>query len=227
MYTLADTLNYFVTCVPNKRTWFIYRSKHNVYYQDVIINIFLCIQKDACQGFLPPSIRSINIFYSSRNMLSIVLNKHLCCMMAVTNQRYGILMSAPHKIIKLVFKFLVVKTRHEVKLLHSNASSIVLYSLVDYSMPTVTNDALLGKIVCDTVQEPDCKLVRRSHAMGLLVVVLLLLLLGGPDGDYLSAWKEPASQLAHEVDGVDGADDRDLLALQVCTNLVDTTKSGD
>lgn len=63
--------------------------------------------------------------------------------------------------------------------------------------------------------------------MGLLVVVLLLLLLGGPDGDYLSAWKEPASQLAHEVDGVDGADDRDLLALQVCTNLVDTTKSGD
>ena len=119
-------------------------------------------------------------------------------------------MSDPHKIMKLVFKFLVVKSPHEMKLLHSNAFPIVLFSLVNNSMATTTNDALLGEIVCDTVQELECKFVR---------------LLGGPDGDDLNLQKQLLSQPGHDIDGINHPDDRDLPMFGVHTNLIDTMES--
>lgn len=116
----------------------------------------------------------------------------------------------PHQIIKLNFKFLVVKPPHEMKLLHSNAFPIVLYSLENYSMATTTNYALLGEIVCDMVQELVCNFVRLHD---------------GPDGDDLSVRKQLLPQPVQDIDGVNHADDRDLPMLRVHRNHLDTTES--
>lgn len=72
--------------------------------------------------------------------------------------------------------------------------------LVNYSMPTTTNYAILGEIICDMVQEPDWKLVRNRTAFVLLATLVCLpdLLL---DGEEKSMPKQP-SQLSHGVEDV-------------------------
>uniref|UniRef100_A0A0A9FCK6 Uncharacterized protein n=1 Tax=Arundo donax TaxID=35708 RepID=A0A0A9FCK6_ARUDO len=61
-------------------------------------------------------------------------------------------MLKPHKVSTLIFKLLVIIKSWMliIKLLHSDLFPIVEYSLVNHSIPAITNYVILGKLICNT-----------------------------------------------------------------------------
>jgi len=56
-----------------------------------------------------------------------------------------------HKVSALILKLLIIFKSYMVivKLLYSNLFPVVEYSLVNHSIPSITNYAILGELICD------------------------------------------------------------------------------
>lgn len=73
-----------------------------------------------------------SVYYLNKNKCSLVLSMFVCYLIAVSNQPDYIFMFNLHKIIKFVFKRLILKSGHKKQLLYSNFLPIK-YSLFMYN----------------------------------------------------------------------------------------------